>query len=138
MHEDGRFDRRAWARGFTGQLLFVLSLWMSLATAIVCAVVPAGLPATRAVGSAFDPSTTIVALRSTAPVAGKAAMARPDGGDGAGVGGHGGAAALVSASALPVIVTMVIAATTMRPAPVAGLRARAIDNALYARPPPGA
>src|SRR3546814_6985580 len=41
-------------------------LWVALTTAILCAILPAGLPLTKAVGSAFSPSTTIVALRATA------------------------------------------------------------------------
>src|SRR3546814_6123248 len=46
------------------RLVFISALWVALTTAILCAILPAGLPLTKAVGSAFSPSTTIVALRS--------------------------------------------------------------------------
>lgn len=46
--------------------VFVSALWVALTTAILCAILPAGLPLTKTVGSAFSPSTTIVALRATA------------------------------------------------------------------------
>lgn len=42
--------------------LFVSALWVALITAILCAIWPAGLPLTKTVGSAFNPSTTAVAL----------------------------------------------------------------------------
>lgn len=46
-----------------GQLrLFAASLWLSLVTAVFCAVLPVGAPLTTALGSAFNPSTTQVAL----------------------------------------------------------------------------
>ncbi|MDF7776514.1 hypothetical protein P1X14_14760 [Sphingomonas sp. AOB5] len=46
-----------------GQLrLFVASLWLAMVTAIFSAVLPVGAPLTVAVGSAFNPSTTQVAL----------------------------------------------------------------------------
>src|SRR3546814_12730380 len=48
------------------RLVFISALWVALTTAILCAILPAGLPLTKAVGSAFSPSTTIVALRATA------------------------------------------------------------------------
>lgn len=45
------------------RLTFVLTLWVALVTAILCALWPAGLPLTKSVGSAFNPSTTAVVLR---------------------------------------------------------------------------
>ncbi|UZK67175.1 hypothetical protein [Sphingomonas sp. M1-B02] len=54
---------QATSRSGWGQLkLFVASLWLTLATAVFCAVVPAGLPHTAPLGSAFNPSTSAVAL----------------------------------------------------------------------------
>ena len=131
MHDDLTLDRRA---GMSGRLLFVLSLWMSLAIAIVCAVVPAGLPSTRSIGSAFDPSTTIVALRSKPPVAAKAVLARPD--DGAGLGGLGGSGALLPADSAVIGAAAFVLPPLGFSGTIALLIPRAIDIALYARPPP--
>jgi hypothetical protein len=47
-------------------LVFVSALWVALTTAILCAILPTGLPLTKSVGSAFSPSTTVVALRGRA------------------------------------------------------------------------
>jgi len=44
--------------------LFVASLWLALATAVFCAVVPAGLPHSASHGSAFNPANSVVALHS--------------------------------------------------------------------------
>lgn len=43
--------------------LFVVIVWLALVTTLLSSVLPGGLPRTTAVGSAFDPSTTAVALR---------------------------------------------------------------------------
>jgi hypothetical protein len=48
------------------RFLFVATLWLALGTALLCAIWPAGLPLTKTIGSAFNPSTTIVALRGRA------------------------------------------------------------------------
>lgn len=48
------------------RLLFCVAIWTALLTAILCALLPAGLPLTKTVGSAFSPSTTVVALRGRA------------------------------------------------------------------------
>lgn len=45
--------------------LFAASLWLTLATAVFCAVVPVGLPHTNAHGSAFNPSNSVVALHAS-------------------------------------------------------------------------
>lgn len=56
MRTDGH-DKRL------GQLkLFAASLWLSLVTAVFCAVLPVGAPLTTTLGSAFNPSTTQVSL----------------------------------------------------------------------------
>lgn len=50
-----------------GQLkLFAASLWLSMVTAIFCAVVPVGAPLTTTLGSAFNPSTILVSLGAPA------------------------------------------------------------------------
>jgi hypothetical protein len=63
-------------------VLFVVTLWLALATALLCAIWPAGLPLTKTIGSAFSPSTTIVALRGRAeqvrPPVRKAFEAEPE------------------------------------------------------------
>jgi hypothetical protein len=46
-------------------LLFVPALWVALMTVLLCAILPAGLPLTKTVGSAFSPSTTAVALKGS-------------------------------------------------------------------------
>lgn len=58
MH--GRIDQ------LSRHLVFVSALWVALVMVLLCAVLPAGLPLTKTVGSAFSPSTTVVALRETA------------------------------------------------------------------------
>ena len=136
MHEDRGLHRRAGLTGPGGRLLFLLSLWASLATAIVCAIVPAGLPLTRTTGSAFDPSTTIVALRSRPPAPIRATLPRIGEGDGAGL-GDGPAAVQVSTPVAVVAVIVAPLGTTVFHE-VLDLLLRAIPVALYARPPPAA
>lgn len=132
MHEERSFERRVGRTGPGGRLLFLLSLWMSLATAIVCAVVPAGLPQTRLTGSAFDPSTTIVALRSRPPATIKAPELRED--DGVGVGDGGAALALPVRDAI-IPASALLPAIGFFPVLLVPL-SHAIPVALYARPPP--
>jgi len=43
--------------------MFVAAMLLALASALVPAMLPSGLTATRQVGSAFDPATSAVALR---------------------------------------------------------------------------
>lgn len=43
--------------------MFVAAMLLALASALVPAMLPSGLTATRQVGSAFDPATNAVALR---------------------------------------------------------------------------
>ena len=135
MHEDCTLDRRQRAGGLRVQLAFLLSLWLSLATAVVSAVAPSGLPSTRSVGSAFDPSTTIVALRSRPPVEAKTAILRIGEGDGTGFGGGAGLLAIA-----PAVVTTGVAVAYAATLPLAAftLSSRAIGLARYARPPPAA
>ena len=51
----------------TNLRLFIGSVWLTVATTLFCALLPIGLPQTSSVGSAFNPSTTVVALRSVEP-----------------------------------------------------------------------
>ncbi|RYY24758.1 MAG: hypothetical protein EOP62_15660 [Sphingomonadales bacterium] len=63
------------AIGRMGQLrLFVASLWLTLATALFCAVMPAGLPHSAKHGSAFSPANSVVSLQ--APSSGNRAVLR--------------------------------------------------------------
>lgn len=128
-----RLDRHPFVR-----LSFILSLWMSLATALVCAVVPAGLPATRSVGSAFDPSTTIVALRSRPPVARPSLLRAGDDDAGKGLIRQADTVALPSVARVAVIAGFIVAAGAVMAARSVLPRPRAFRNALYARPPPAA
>lgn len=43
--------------------VYVASLWLALATALLSSLMPGGLPRTTAYGSAFNPATTAVALQ---------------------------------------------------------------------------
>ena len=45
--------------------LYVASLWLALATALLSSLMPGGLPRSTAFGSAFNPATTAVALQPT-------------------------------------------------------------------------
>ena len=45
--------------------LFVASLWLTMATALFCAVLPAGLPQSATHGSAFNPANNVVALHAS-------------------------------------------------------------------------
>ncbi|MGE0775277.1 MAG: hypothetical protein AB7G25_10750 [Sphingomonadaceae bacterium] len=48
------------------RIFFVATLWVALATALLFALLPLGLPLTTSIGSAFSPATTAVALRGRA------------------------------------------------------------------------
>ena len=73
-----RMQARYSAPGRMGQLkLFIASLWLTLATAVFCAVVPTGLPHSTSHGSAFNPANSIVALHSGAGT-NRAALKRVD------------------------------------------------------------
>lgn len=63
-------------------LPFIVTVWIALTTALLCALWPAGLPATTTIGSAFSPATTAVALRGRAeqvrPPARRIVTAQPE------------------------------------------------------------
>lgn len=54
------------ARGALSQRWFLTALLFALFSALVPAVLHSGFPASRLTGSAFDPTTSVVALRSRA------------------------------------------------------------------------
>jgi hypothetical protein len=67
--------------GASGHLMFVAAVWTALAIALLCALLPAGLPLTKFIGSAFNPSTTAVALNPGSPRVGvKPVVRRNDNG----------------------------------------------------------
>ena len=135
MSEDRDLGSGNGALGLRDHLLFLIASWASLLTAIVCATIPAGLPASRSVGSAFDPSTTIVVLRSKSPVEAKTSLIRAgddndpmsDTGAPAAVAGNKAAVATTTGSADPALLPIGV---TRAPAE------RRIDAVLLARPPP--
>lgn len=135
MHGDVSPRSARGTASVSNRFLFMLSLWMSLATAIVCAVMPAGLPLTRTIGSAFDPSTTIVALRARPPALLDDIVARDGAGDDGGAGGTGCAAipalwpSLVGAG-------LIVASVLPSPLRLLDLIPRAIESARHARSPP--
>ncbi|MGV3769965.1 MAG: hypothetical protein ACO1NM_08065 [Sphingobium phenoxybenzoativorans] len=51
-------------RRLTEKLPFLGALWLAIATALLCAIVPSGLPGSESRGSAFNPSNSVVALRA--------------------------------------------------------------------------
>lgn len=124
--------------GSTGSLSFILSLWMSLVTAVICATLPSGLPATRSIGSAFDPSTTIVALRSRPPVAKPALLLTGDDDLGAGLRGQPDPSVPLLVAPAALVTFAARAPAALAALPPASPRPRALDSALYARPPPTA
>jgi hypothetical protein len=64
----------------------VLLLWLTIAVALLSALVPQGLPASRVIGSAFSPATTGVALKARAsqPIVMKVRVLKPEQGGSAG------------------------------------------------------
>lgn len=54
----------SWLQRLAQPWQFVGAVWIAIATVLICAVAPAGLPQTTQLGSAFNPATTIVALNS--------------------------------------------------------------------------
>lgn len=54
----------AWLRWLARPWQFAGAVWIALATVLICAVAPSGLPQTLQHGSAFNPATTVVALNA--------------------------------------------------------------------------
>ncbi len=62
------------------RLLFLASLWMAICVALLSALAPLGPPASRLMGSAFNPATTSVVLKARSPAAAPAVrLMEPDG-----------------------------------------------------------
>lgn len=81
----GVMDRSGSQASAYGRLrLFAASLWVSLATALLCALVP--VEAANATGSAFNPTTSSVAIQSQASGA-RSTVKRVDEGGGDKLGG---------------------------------------------------
>lgn len=94
-----------------GRLSFILALWLAIAVAMLSALAPLGPPASRATGSAFNPATTSVILKSRAPAPELSQPpVRPDGG---GIAPPNPAAFLI-----PPITLLLTGRRARRPAPV--------------------
>ncbi|MCW4460285.1 hypothetical protein OK349_01080 [Sphingomonas sp. BT-65] len=96
--------------------LYVASLWLALATALLSSLIPAGLPRTTVLGSAFNPATTAVALQPTR--AQPRILAENVRRDDNPASGQGGAIQILSIPALPAVRPDAIAAVP-KPATVA-------------------
>ncbi|WP_157219811.1 hypothetical protein [Flavisphingomonas formosensis] len=48
---------------------FLATAWLALLTALLCALVPDGPPASKTIGSAFNPATTAVPLKARSQLA---------------------------------------------------------------------
>jgi len=112
--------------------LFIGSLWLTVATTLLCAVLPTGLPETSSVGSAFNPSTTSVALHSARPEsrAARAEAVRPRDPE---VGAPSVVAILPAAFSAALFIILVVA---WRPGRVDGLVPFRLRGAAYPRGPP--
>lgn len=128
-------DQFGSAIGRAGQLrLFIASLWLTLATALFCAVMPVGLPDSAKYGSAFNPANSAVSLQ--APSSGnRAVLRRAAEGDPAL--GTSGSDVIAPHTVAGVPAPAATAALPARPAPIAFALAT-IPEARYARGPPTA
>lgn len=50
-----------------GRALFIPTLWLAMMVALLSALAPLGPPSTRQTGSAFNPATTSVVLKTRSP-----------------------------------------------------------------------
>lgn len=125
---------RSIAPGKIGRLkLFIASLWLTLATALFCAMVPTGLPQSASHGSAFNPANSIVALHSGAG-SNRALLKRIEHKDPSAGTVAGGAIVLPTAlAALALPIAALLPAQAATPATLALGHAR---NLRYARGPP--
>ena len=118
-----------------GQLrLFIGSLWLTMATALFCAVLPVGLPNTASHGSAFNPATSVVALHATGP--NRALLKRNAVGDPAPA-ASAGSDIVVPEQHLGIPVP-ISAETVPEPAPLSALPHSHTPLAAYPRGPPSA
>ena len=121
--------------GRMGQLrLFIASLWLTMATALFCAVVPVGLPHTAAHGSAFNPANSVVALHASG--ANRAVLKRNAVGDPA-PGASAGSDIAVPAEQLAVAAPIPVAQLPVS-APQVAPRISHVPLSAYPRGPPSA
>lgn len=98
-----------------GRLSFILALWVAIGVAMLSALAPLGPPSSRSTGSAFNPATTSVILKSRAPA--PQLSQPPVGPDG------GGLTPPVPAVLLVLPLTFILAIGRMlRPAPAEAVR----------------
>jgi hypothetical protein len=114
-----------------GATLVAVMLWLTIAVALWSALVPLGPPASRAIGSAFSPATTAVALKARAsqPVEMKIKALTPD------LGSAAGDAITIAAFSL-FVARFVL--SDHAPWPIASVSVRPFDPASFrrARAPP--
>ncbi|WP_343518421.1 hypothetical protein [Sphingomonas sp.] len=112
--------------------LHVASLWLALAVALLSSLMPGGPPRTIAVGSAFNPATTAVALQPRAQPRVVIESPRRDDDPAS---GQGGAAQILSRSILPAPRPDAIAAVPKPAAVASPVRARAVLDGSPRGPP---
>ena len=112
--------------------LHVASLWLALAVALLSSLMPGGPPRTIAVGSAFNPATTAVALQPRAqPRVVVENVRRDDDPEG----GQGGATQILSRPVLPAARPDVIAAVPKPAAMASPVSARVVLDGSPRGPP---
>ncbi|WP_336970437.1 hypothetical protein [Sphingobium aromaticiconvertens] len=106
-------------------------LWLTILVALWSALVPLGPPASRAIGSAFSPATTTVALKARAsqPVEVKIKVLTPD------LGGSAGDAVAIAAFYL-FIARVALSAHALWPMVPASIRPFDPASFRHARAPP--
>ncbi|WP_423602528.1 hypothetical protein [Sphingomonas sp. MS122] len=112
--------------------LHVASLWLALAVALLSSLMPSGLPRTIAVGSAFNPATTAVALQPRTQARVVAETVRRDDDPAS---GQGGAAQILSQPILTAPRPDVIAAVPKPAAVASPVGARAVLDGSPRGPP---
>ena len=113
--------------------VFAASLWLTLATALFCAVVPVGLPHTATHGSAFNPGNSVVALHASGST-NRALLKRIAVGDPAAMEAAG--SDIAAPSATFEIAAPAPASISLQAASLAGPPAQQARIAAYPRGPP--
>ena len=123
----------------SGRYSFVLALWVAMLTAVVSAIAPSGLPSTRTVGSAFDPSTTAVVLKARSPLRAMVVLERrgDDRADLPRLPGDGATPALLAVTP-GFIVPALFAVATWAPVAIDHPRASQLRYIIQPRAPPAA
>ncbi|MBX3564973.1 MAG: hypothetical protein KF730_10400 [Sphingomonas sp.] len=129
MHDRGT------AIGTIKQLrLFAASLWLTLATALFCAVMPAGLPGSVTHGSAFSSANHAVALHASSS-SNRAMLKRGVKGDPA---APSAGSEVIAPAGVPAIVAPSALASPPASLKLAALPISGIPEARYPRGPPAA